>query len=357
MLGKIKINNFKQIICAIIVFLIAAIPLLPASAAQLTSRSVTLSSSEASGANTAYTFNFTPDSATTIQSINIDFCTTASDPCDPTGPTGVPAGLDTTGAAISGTPSGLGSGGTWTGSFATNGQVRITNAGNTGSPSAATVEFNGITNPSATNTTFYMRITTYSDDAYTTEIDNGTVATSTANQINISADVDETLTFCTGTSGITTSSCAGATGTSVDLGALSTSSTGTGTSQIGAATNAGSGYAVTVDGATLTSGANTITAMATATTSSQGSEQFGMNLVANTTPSVGQNPDGAGSATAATGYDTADNFKFTSGDTVASNAGADDFRRFTVSYIGNIANATEPGTYSTTLTYVCTATF
>jgi hypothetical protein len=342
---------------AIVSFIIASVPFQSVSAAQLTERKVTISSSEAGGTAVGYTFNFTPAASTAIQSVNIDFCTTASGACDPGTPTGVPTGLDTTGAAIDGTPTGLGTGGTWTGSFATNGRLRITNSSSAGSASAATVAFSGLTNPTTTNESYYMRITTYSDDAYTTAIDTGTVAASTANQITVSASVDETLTFCTGTSDITTSSCAGATGSSVGLGSLTPSTTGTGTSQMGAATNAGSGYAVTVAGSTLTSGANTITAMGTSTTSSQGSEQFGMNLVANTTPSVGQNPDGAGSATAATGYGTADNFKFTSGDTVASNAGADDFRRFTVSYMANVGNTTEPGTYQTTLTYVCTATF
>jgi hypothetical protein len=202
-----------------------------------------------------------------------------------------------------------------------------------------------------------MRVTTYSDDAYTTAIDAGTVATGTVNQITVSASVDETLTFCTGTSGITTSSCAGATGSSVSLGSLTPSTTGSGTSQIGAATNAGSGYAVTVTGTTLTSGGNTITALASPTASTQGTEQFGMNLVANTTPAVGQAPDGSGTATAASGYGTANSFKFVSGDTVASKVSSDDFRRFTVAYVANVANTTEPGAYQTALTYVCTATF
>lgn len=352
-------KSIVRVVSAFSVFtlLVASIPVLPANAAQLTSRKVTISSSAVSAASTTYTFNFSPVVTTPIKSVNIDFCTTASGACNPITPSGVPAGLTTTGAAVSGSPTGLGTGGTWTGTFTTNGRIRIANASSAGTAGPATVAFTGITNPSTTNTSYFMRVTTYSDAAYTTPIDTGTVAASTASQITVSASVDETLTFCTGTSGITTSSCTGATGTSANLGSLSTSTTGSGTSQIGVAANSNSGYAITVAGTTLTSAGNTITAMSSATTSSQGSEQFGMNLVANATPSVGQAPDGAGTATAAAGYSTANNFKFASGDTIASAASADDFRRFTVSYMANIANATEPGSYSTALTYVCTATY
>lgn len=359
-----KIRGFGKQVTLTMAAFVMAVSLVPSTgveAAQLTARKVTLSNSAvgtvAAGQGVTYTFNFTPAASTAVQSMNIDFCTTASGTCDPAAASGVPAGLSTTGAALSGTPTGLGTGGTWTGTFTTNGRLRIANASSTGSAGAATVAFSGITNPSAVNTSFYMRITTYSDASFSTPIDNGTVAASTANQITVSASVDETLTFCTGTSGITTSSCTGATGATVSLGSLTPSTTGSGTSQIGAATNAGSGYAITVAGTTLTSGSNTITALGSPTASTQGSEQFGMNLAANTTPAVGQAPDGAGSATATANYATANSFKFTSGDTIASNATADNFRRFTVSYMANVGNTTEPGTYQTTLTYVCTATF
>ena len=333
------------------------VPAAPAHAAQLTSRKLTLSSSAASGtdaSNVTYTFNFTPGTSTTIKSVNIDFCDSASGTCSP--PANIPTGIVTTGAAV-GTTTGLGSGGTWAGSFGTNGRLRIANNSNTGTPTATTLSFTGITNPTTTNQTFYARITTYSDNAYTTPIDNGTVAASTANQIVVSASVNETLTFCSGTSGITNSSCSGATGSSLNLGTLTTSTTGSGTSQLGAATNAGSGYAITVAGSTLTAGSYTITANAANAASTQGTEQFGLNLAANTTPAVGQAPDGTGTGTATANYATANSYRFVTGDTLASTSAADNFRRYTVSYIANAAGATEPGSYSTTLTYVCTATF
>lgn len=356
--AKISITRAIQVV-AVFALLLTVLPTGRADAAQLTSRKLTLSNSASTGAdrtNVTYTFNFTPPTATNVKSVNIDFCTTASGSCDPVAPTGVPAGITTTGGAV-GSVSGLGSGGSWTGTFTTNGRVRIANASSTGAPSAATVSLTGISNPTTANTTFYARVTTYSDAAWTTALDTGTVAASTANQITVSASVDETLTFCSATSGVTTSSCSGATGSTLNLGTLTTATTGSGTSQLGAATNGGSGYAITVAGATLTSGSFTITANAANAASTQGTEQFGLNLAANSTPAVGQAPDGSGAGTATANYATANTYRFVSGDTVASVAAADNFRRYTVSYISNIAANTEPGTYSTTLTYVCTATF
>lgn len=335
---------------------LALLPTSQALAGSVTSRKLTLSNSAGGNAGTSYTFVFTAAAATTIKSVNIDICDSASGTCSPAG-TGVPSGLLSTGAAV-GTISNIGSGGSWTGTFSTNGRLRIANNSNTGAPSAGvSLQFNTITNPTAPNTTFYARVTTYSDSTWTTPVDTGTIAASTSASIAVSAQVDETLTFCTGTSGITNSSCAAATGSAVNLGTITPSSTGSGTSQIGIATNATTGYVITVNGTTLTSGANTLTALASQTGSSQGSSQFGINLKANATPSVGSNVAGAGSTNPSATYNTADQFRFVSGDTIASAGAADGFRLFTVSYIANVAGSTPAGQYTTSFNYVATATF
>src|SRR5262249_37516234 len=63
----------------------------------------------------------------------------------------------------------------------------------------------GVTNPATTNTTFYARILTYATQAaaegYTSTsvgspVDAGGIALSTAEQITITAKVQERLTFC-----------------------------------------------------------------------------------------------------------------------------------------------------------------
>jgi hypothetical protein len=124
-----------------------------------------------------------------------------------------------------------------------------------------------------------------------------------------------------------------------------------------AATNAASGYSITVAGSTLT-GPSTLTAMAGAA-SATNSKQFGINLRANTTPTVGTNVSGSGSGIAkvGSGYETADSFKFVSGNTIAEATAPTNSNTFTVSYIANIDGSTLPGAYSTVLTYVATPNF
>ena len=116
---------------------------------------------------------------------------------------------------------------------------------------------------------------------------------------------------------------------------------------------------VTVSGNTLTHSneSDTITAIgATATSSSAGTEQFGINLKDNSAPNVGANPS-SGSGAAYGEYATVDDFAFNSGDTIASSSGTSDTTTFTISYIGNITDTTEPGDYSTTLTLIATGTY
>ncbi len=331
-------------------------PLQVASAAQMTARSVTLSTAAGAATGVNYTFAFTPPTSTTIKSVRIDICDSASGTCAP--PSNIPSGFSSTSATV-GTISGIGSGGSWTGTFTTNGRISLANASNTGSPSTVSIGISSITNPTANNTTFYARMTTYSDATWTTALDTGTVAASTSQTITVNATVDETLTFCTGTS-ITGQNCGTVAGSTVNLGALTPSTTGTGTSVMAAATNATSGYAITINGATLTSGANTIDAITTGggSTSSQGTEQFGVNLRDNATPNIGTDPAGAtGGITYGTGYGTVDSYKFITGNTVASKAAASNGTTYTVSYIANVAGATEAGSYTASFNYICTATF
>jgi hypothetical protein len=325
-----------------------------ASAAQITSRKVTLSSSGAAATGVSYTFTSAalPTTGTAVKSVSLTACTTASGTCT------TPTGFVNSSSTLAAQPSGVGAGSGWTVNTSTAGSLRIVNAANATTPSGTvSIEWDAVTNPTTANTSFYMRMTTYSDSAWTTAVDSGTVAVSTTNQITVTATVDESLTFCTGASGITTSSCGGATGTSASLGTLTSSTTGSATSQLGVGTNGQTGYSITVSGTTLTSGGNTISALASQTAAAVGGEQFGINLRDNATPNIGSDPDGSGTGTATANYNTADQFRFVSGDSIASKSGSEDFRRFTASYIANIGSATEAGTYSTTLTYICTATF
>ena len=325
-----------------------------ASAAQLTARKLTLSTSAptASAATTTYTFDFTTGTTATFQSFQAQICTTASGTC--TTPTGFANSSSTfTSSTLSGT---------WTVNTSTAGSIRATASGasSTTSGTAKQIVFGNVQNPTTTNTTFFARITLFSDTAYTTSVDTGTVAASTATQISLTGTMDETLTFCTGTS-ITGTNCGTVAGSSVDFGTFSSSSTSSGTSVMAASTNGVGGYSITINGATLTcgtcSGSPTIAALATQTASSTGTAQFGANLRDNATPNVGSDPSGSGSGTYTSNYGTADSYRFVTGDSVASASGATNANTFTVSYIVNVPAAQAAGTYTATMTYIATATF
>ena len=87
------------------------------------------------------------------------------------------------------------------------------------------------------------------------------------------------------------------------------------------------------------------------------------NTAATSTPTVGANvtPAFAGDyhGTPSANYDTIDNFAFVAGTptTVAASTTTSAAQVFTVSYIVNVPGNLPPGTYSTTLTYICTPTY
>jgi hypothetical protein len=354
-----------------------------ASAAQITARSLTLQAgvtdqgSMAGGVvNHFLQFTLPAIGNPSVGSIKFQYCTIAIGTCT------IPAGLDTTGATY-GSESGA------TGFSlvnTTNGSPYITRtASSITAGTAVSYQLLGVINPDGTscglpspatpNCTFFVRITTYaSTNATGSPIDNGVVAASTNTQITLTGTMPESLIFCTGGTVSTNAGipdCSTATSGSIVFNQLfSPTSTATTTSQMAASTNAGSGYSVTINGTTLTSGSNTITAISSATTGVHGLSQFGMNLVANTTstssPAVGTNVNPAANGTnykgeAVSPYDTPDTFKFVTGNIVADSAnggaGGTDAQIFTSSYIVNVPGSQPAGTYTTTLTYICTPTF
>lgn len=345
-----------------------------ASASQITARSLTLSSSNpaATNATTIYTFGFTVPSATVIKSVSIDICTTAAGTCS------TPTGFDNSVATLASQPVGLGAASGWTVDDTTAGSLRIKNATNATAPSGSqTIVFGAVQNPTTTNTTFIGRITTYSDAAYTTAVDTGNVAASTATQIVLTGTMPESLVFCTGGTVGTTSGvpdCTTATSGAVSFNQLfSPTSTAWASSQMAASTNAGSGYAITVNGPTMTSGGNTISAIGSSPSASiLGIGQFGLNLVADTTPAITPSanvaPANNGSnymGVPTTNFNTTNSYTFAAGslNTVAKSdngggtAAPTDSQIFTAAYIVNVPGNQPAGTYTTTLTYICTPTF
>lgn len=350
--------------------------------ATLQQRKLTLVANGAVGGSTPggivnHQFTFTVPTAGNVGSIKFEYCTTAADA--PLQTCVVPTGLVTT-ASTMGTQTGATG---FTLVNTTNGAPYVTRtAASVAVNTVVSIQLNGVTNPTATNSTFYVRVTTYDAAALGgNAVDSGTVAASTATQIVLSGIMPESLIFCTGAtvpnSGTPSyiPNCAGATSGAINFDRLfSPSDTAIATSQMAASTNAQYGYVITVNGPTMTSGSNTIASMATAGASTRGTAQFGMNLKANTTAvatvtapqtlgaEITNTSDGIDRrGRSLTGYNTVDTFKFVSGDSVADSAsggaGPTNGQTYTSTYIVNVPGNQLPGTYVSTITYICTPTF
>jgi hypothetical protein len=317
---------------------VAALVLAPlsAEAAGLAPRNVQLGSS-GQGVTTSYVVNATTATAASIGSIKFEVCTAATGAC------ATPAGTVTTGAILSAQSGAVG----FSMVNTTNGAPYITrSAAAVGSGVALSYTLGTITNPSVANTSFYVRITTFTgSDGATGPVDTGTVALSTAQPVQLTGVTPEILVFCVG---ITIGSdCTTISGSSIDFGDFSPTATRSGTSVMQAQTNAANGYVITVNGTTLASGANTIPALAAQTGSTVGTSQFGLNA------SVA----GGGSGTVNANFSNGSAYRFNTGDVVAQAAAPTNANTFTSNYIVNIGGAQAAGVYTATMTYICTASF
>jgi hypothetical protein len=353
----------------IVILVLYALPSNMASAATLTSRKITLQAGGTDGGSkpggtVVHKFDFIVATTNNVGSIIFQYCTTASGSCS------APAGLDVDGVTLNNQTGATG--------FVVDATQTDTDTividrapASINSTQAVSYTFGTAINPSATNTSFYIRLTTTDAvDGGGATVDTGVVAASTATQIVLTGYMPESLIFCTGANISTTAGipdCSTATAGTISFPDFSPSATSFITSKMAASTNGDFGYIITYNGATMTSGSNTVTAMTAGGASVIGTSQFGLNLVDNATPNIGTNVAPAANGTnykgqPGTGYATADSFKFTvSGDTVASSdnggAGPTDSQIFTISYIVNANGAQAVGTYTTTLTYICTPTF
>ena len=194
----------KRLFSSRVGFMVAAVAMvlgsfLPTlvSAAQVTDRSVELSSSSVSATNVSYKINFTAISA--AGAFVIDFCSNSpvlGEAC--TAPTGFTAASAAT------------SGGFTIGTLTTTAANKVMVVGSM-SPGAVTATLTGITNPSTAGP-LYARIITYVDDTAAapyvsatpgTHIDDGGVAMSITPTIGVSGAVLESMLFCVAKNAIT----------------------------------------------------------------------------------------------------------------------------------------------------------
>lgn len=210
---KVNIRSFARYVCTVLATAILAAGVLPAfiqsaAAAQVTVRSIQLSTATPSATGVSYQLTFTPVS--TEQELIVDFCgdtpligaTCAFAAGTVPDVTSVASSLGTASAIGTGTPKHT---------------IKVTGLTMTAA-TPYTITFTNINNPT-TATSFYARVLTFATGNATgyapanttggttttgTYVDYGGIALSTASQITISASVMETLTFCVSGSSITT---------------------------------------------------------------------------------------------------------------------------------------------------------
>lgn len=267
-----------------------------------------------------------------------------------TGNTGNCTSATFTEQTLAATPSGA----TW--GAATSGQVLTLTSGSGTSTAGNCIRFKIGTNASNQTTGVNQISNGALDDDDTIIIagsfgDTGTISVDIIadDQVVITATVDPSITFSISDNSIGYGSL-NASDDRFATGDLIGNSAATVAHTLAAGTNATSGYVMYVMGATLTSGANTITAPTGPGATTVGSEQFGLNLAAS-----------GGTGAADSQYGTSSQYGWgatgSTQDNIASASGASATTTYSATYVGNIAAVTEAGAYSTTLTYTATATF
>lgn len=319
------------------------------SAAELRQRSVVVDSPRPS-VSTRHSFQMDLQTTAQTGSIAFEYCANSplfELPCTP------PAGLDVRNAVLSQQTGNTG--------FiidtidTTPNRLVISHPVTAANPVTSRYTFDNIVNPSGPSQSVYVRLSTYlSTQGSGNRLDAGAVAFAVTPLFEVGAYVPPFLNLCVGVT--VTVNCSQSVGDSLDLGVLSPQAVRAATSELSASTNDANGYQLYALGTTMTSGNNVIPNILSRP-SQTGINQFGFNLRRNNTPSVGDEPLGAGTATPTAGYNSPNIFSFNPGDLIAVSSQPTDYTHMTSSYIVNVNNAQPPGIYATTITYLATAQF
>ncbi len=352
-----------------------------ASAAQLTSRSVTLSNSTASATGVTYEVKFTVTGA--AGAYVIDFCKDSpvvGQTC--TAPTGFTASAATT--ATSGA------------TIATAGTSTLKITQTVAASSSVDLVLTGITNPSSVTDGFYARIVTYDTPtdaaAYTATVlgtgaaDNGGVAMAITSAIGVTAAVRESMTFCVASVAITLN-CGNASlnAPTLPLGEASGGSTvalnptalSTGTVYTQLSTNAASGAVIRMKsdatgcGGLLRLGDTTHCYIGPATTGgfTFGTAKFGVMTGASTGTSGYANASGTLEPVTGSGYNSSTYLmNYTAGDTAGvtstygdpfldSSGTTIDNQNMPLTFGASVSNDTPAGTYTANISLIAAGTF
>ncbi len=226
------------------------------------------------------------------------------------------------------------------------------------SAAPSSYKLDNIVNPTNTDKAFAIRLKSHAaTDATGPQIDFGSVRGQVATGIGVETQVPPILIFCAAEK--VEEDCINTNKNYyTDMGQLSPQSTLVAQSQMAVGTNATGGFAITANGVPMTAGTNVIDGLATPTESTPGSNQFGINLVANNAPKIGNDPEGTwANAIPSPDYSVPNRYKYVSGDVVAYSPNVSLMKKFTVSYIANSQQDLKAGVYTTTITYIASGRF
>ncbi len=356
-------HPFVRVAIALVLsFSIALVAVLQASAATLTSASLSLSDPRPSASNVTYDFQASNVTTSAIKCIVLVFATTADG-------TTVPSDMDTTSAAVSASSDYVASLNAWTVDAASNGTIEITD--NTGATPASATDRNiiltGITNGSAANTGYFLRVNTYNNtDCATSPVDSAVVQFIFTNGQSVSLAVDGSLSFTvsgvTGdgneaVNGETVTNGLSTTATTIPFGTVTTASNKVAAQDLSVSTNAGNGYTVYIRyTGQPTAGSATIDDLATHSNatpgafSAAGTEAFGYTTEDGSlgTGTADRFTSGGGNKWAA--------FTTTNTEIIYNNAAVSS-ETTRVGFQTGIASTTEPGAYTTTVVYTATPVY
>lgn len=226
------------------------------------------------------------------------------------------------------------------------------------SSTGSSYTFSNVVNPTDTTQSFSIRLKSLaSTDGTGPQIDFGSVKGEVTQGLVIQTQVPPMLIFCLAQE--VQENCGSTNNTFyTDMGVLSSQSTLAAQSQMAVGTNASGGFAITANGTPMSAATNVIDSPSIPTQSTLGKNQFGINLVANSEPAIGNDPEGDWTnAIASPGYGIANKFMYVPGDVVAYSPNVSLMKKFTVSYILNASPGLRAGVYTTTMTFIASGRF
>ena len=145
-----------------------------------------------------------------------------------------------------------------------------------------------------------------------------------------------------------------------DFGVFSASTPSMTTTSFSVTNYTSYGYVVQIIGDPPSNGANEIDAMTSTGPSQIGTEQFGINLVANSDPlTVGANVNNGlfGEGSVSVDYGTSNLYRYVSGETIAFAPKSSGKTTYTISYLVNVSSLTPGGQYNGGQTIVVVGTY